>query len=447
MASKKANKTERLTQRKIEGYELKEKVYDVLDTEARGLRLRVHPSGLKCWYHRGRCNGRPLMPKLGEYHRKHYNLEKARKRSAEIRAAFLGGSDPTVADVSLVKTLGDLWNVNLSEARSSNRKASGIAADELNWNTFLKPWQHRPLSEITSAEVRALLGRIAGRKVKRTVTLADGKTKRKRTHGGPTAANRVRSLLSSMWRFADGPDHPPSPCTKSVPARPEVGRKTYVPPDQLKDFLKAVKRIGGDFADVVLIGLLTGLRRANLIGLRWEWVGELIDDGRVWTVRPDEFDGKHPGISIPAEFYKGGRVHAVALVPEAVKILQRRRVEHPVSVFVFPSDRSDSAHLQDLRAGWSKLTSYLIARDANDNPHPDPRPGFHALRHTLGLRLSPVIRVGVLGHSMRAMFGEAATYGRVNPEDYRAALESAAAAMLNDVGEVVPIGKGRREAG
>jgi len=39
---------------------------------------------------------------------------------------------------------------------------------------------------------------------------------------------------------------------------------------------------------------------------------------------------------------------------------------------------------------------------------------------------------------MAAMFGETATYGRINPEDYRNALESAAAAMLEGSGGIVP---------
>ena len=52
--------------------------------------------------------------------------------------------------------------------------------------------------------------------------------------------------------------------------------------------------------------------------------------------------------------------------------------------------------------------------------------------------MNPVIRAGVLGHSMAAMFGETATYGRINPEDYRNALESAAAAMLEVSGGIVP---------
>lgn len=44
---------------------------------------------------------------------------------------------------------------------------------------------------------------------------------------------------------------------------------------------------------------------------------------------------------------------------------------------------------------------------------------------------------------MAATFGITASYGRVNPESYRTVLQNAAAVLLNDGGEVVPISKGR----
>lgn len=443
-----ANEKKRLNKRIVEGLKPKAKAYDVLDTEAAGLRLRVlpPPSGLKVWYHRGRCHGRDRWVKLGEYHPEVLDVKAARLKSAETRAAFQRGDDPTADDRSEIYTLGDLFEVYLSEERAGDRKASGIAADELNWNTFLKRWEHRPLAEVTTAEVRALLGRIAERKVTRT----DPETKRKKTHGGPTAANRVRSLLSSVWNYADAPDHPPNPCTASVKPRTETKRKTYIPADRLPDFLKAVRSVGGDFSDAVLLGLLAGLRRSNLLGLRWEWVGELTDDGNGWSVDPERLDGEHLGIRIPAEHFKGKRVHCVALVPEAAEILKRRRAERPVAEFVFPSDRSETGHLADLRGQWAKLVPYLVARDRNGAEHPCPRPGWHSLRHTLGTALANrgglELVGGVLGHSAAGLGGISADYDRGNPERYRAELRDVAAVLLSDGGKVVPIGKGRRSA-
>ena len=76
-------KREKLTEKKVRGYKPKPKAFYVLDTDAKGLRLRVLPSGRKVWYFRGSCNNTDRVVNLGEYHPEHYPLKKARSKAAE----------------------------------------------------------------------------------------------------------------------------------------------------------------------------------------------------------------------------------------------------------------------------------------------------------------------------------------------------------------------------
>jgi len=420
-----ANERKRLNIRIVDSLKPKAGKYDVIDTEGRGLVLRVRPSGKKTWYVRGRLEGRDTWRRLGDYHREHFAVKAARDKAAEYRAAFEQGEDPDAPPpAGDINTLGDLWTLYRAEVETLGRKPTGIAADRLNWSTFLEGWADRPLTEITRAEVRAL-----------TTRIYNGIEVNGLQRGGPTAANRAKALLSSMWRYADEDHHPPNPC-RGIEPKHEVGRRTFIAADRLPDFLEGVEAEGGAFADAVVLAMVTGLRRSNLTGLRWEWVGELVPDGGRWTLKPGDLDGDHPGIRIPAEDFKGGRPHLVPLVPEAVELLKRRReAATKGAAWVFPSDRAHSGHLGDCRYRWTRLAGFLSCEDANETERDDPRPGWHTLRHTLartlyGLTPFADVVAEILGHSRAARQGVTATYTAANPEAVRPYLVAAVRAML-----------------
>ncbi len=426
------NERKRLNIRVVDSLKPEATKYDVIDTEGRGLILRVRPSGKKTWYVRGRLGGRDTWRKIGDYHKEHLNVKAARDRAAAIRAAFDQGEDldapPPAGDVNTVE---DLWGRYCSKVetlrRQRKRKASSMYGDRLNYSTFLAAWADRPLAEIAPDEVEKLVTRISrGFKV-------DGKR-----HGGPVAANRALSLLSNMWRYASKDRHPANPC-RDVGAEHEIGRKTFVAAEQMPNFLAAVEAEGGDFADAVKLGLLTGLRRGNLTGLKWEWVGDLVPDGGEWILRAGDLDGEHPGIEIPPDEFKGGRVHCVPLVAAAVEVLKRRR-EAAIkgAMWVFPSDKAHSGHLGDSRRRWAKLVAFMNCVGANKTRRDDPRPGWHCLRHTLARAVysqGPFVDVvaEILGHSRKARAGVTADYiAASNPEAVRPFLEKAARAMLGE---------------
>lgn len=86
----------------------------------------------------------------------------------------------------------------------------------------------------------------------------------------------------------------------------------------VEEWHKLVDAMNPDLLDVSLFGLATGLREANVMGLRWEWVkGD-------WAL-------------IPPEFTKTTKPYGIPLNLTAQTVLDRRRqatVRHPELVFL-----------------------------------------------------------------------------------------------------------------
>ena len=84
---------------------------------------------------------------------------------------------------------------------------------------------------------------------------------------------------------------------------PEVQRVTYLEPYEIERLISALDPLRGD---MVKFAVSTGLRRANVMNLRREWVSR---DGRV--------------ITFPAGEMKNGKPHEVPLIDVAREVVQR----------------------------------------------------------------------------------------------------------------------------
>jgi len=390
----------------------------------RGLWLKVTEAGRRYFHVRGTPKGlgREITRKLGEFHPDTerpdtLTLAQAREAAAEARALFLQGIDPkTEKSGDAIETFGGLVEAMLSDAEQrGDRKPSGIKGDRRNLEVFLFDWKARPLGELTPEVI-----------ADRLVSIAKGRAGEDGKHGGPTAANRVRALISSAWRYAPAEFPNPIRGRHTLRPQPEVKAFTILPKDETAAFLEAVDAIGGDFADLIRIGLATGLRRSNLLGLRWEWL--------------DGLDGDRPTVTVPASDFKGKRDHTVPIVPQAADILRRRRAERPASLFVFPSETSKRGHLGECRRAWRKLVPFLEARTKNGSSDVI-RPGWHVLRRRLAVALKSVsnsrdVAGDVLGHK-RGTVTELYTETETDPEAVRGHLERAVNQILGTVAEVV----------
>ncbi len=132
---------------------------------------------------------------------------------------------------------------------------------------YLADWRNRPIAEITRQMVLARHQHLG------------------RQHGEATANNAMRQLRS-VYNFtaAAHDEYPPNPVTILTQARawyPERRRRGVVAARDVPAWWAAVMRETPDARDVLLVALFTGMRRSEVLTLRWENV-DLV--GRVVTV-------------------------------------------------------------------------------------------------------------------------------------------------------------------
>jgi integrase len=131
-------------------------------------------------------------------------------------------------------------------------------------------------------------------------------------------------------------------------------------------------------ADIVRMLMLTGARRGEVLGARW-----------------DQFDLARGTWTKPASLTKQKAEHQVPLNAPARKLLSDlRRKAKSDAVFVFPSNRGESGHREDIKKNWAELCK--AAKISGARIH-DVRHTFASVLASRGLNL-PVIGA-LLGHT------------------------------------------------
>jgi integrase len=162
-------------------------------------------------------------------------------------------------------------------------------------------------------------------------------------------------------------------------------------------------------SNIARFALATGLRKTNILGLRWDWV---------------DLDRKV--LTIPASSMKASRHHGIPITEAAMSVLRRNRGKHPDYVFTYKGKRI---------ASISHTTWMKSCRKARvDNLH------FHDLRRTFGTRLAiagvpldAIMRLG--GWSSYAILLR--RYAHLQPEHLREHAEAASRKYVTPL-KIVP---------
>ncbi len=201
-------------------------------------------------------------------------------------------------------------------------------------------WHDRQISDISRAEVRALVR---------------GKAQ---THG--VAANRLLSFLSTVFGWAKGAEMISELPTAGVP-KPykEKPRDRFLVYDEIAVFWKACDRVGYPYGPLLQFALTTGQRRGECAALRRSELGVLsYREERAGSIGPAKI-GEAPAWRLPAERTKRKRPHAVPLSRLALWIIEQCPVlidddGNPFDL-VFSSGRRGDQPL----SGWSRLKERL----------------------------------------------------------------------------------------
>lgn len=247
------------------------------DTKTAGLQLRVSSTGIKTFSLFKRANGKPERTTLGRF--PEMTVEQARRKAAELNGQIAMGVSPaaekrraSAESKTLREYLEDYF------AARKGLKATTINDMRKAFDHACADWLDKPLIKLTPAMVQAR------------------HTKFGEEHS-EARANLTMRYLRAVFTFAS--HHEPSLAKLENPVRILTKtrgwfrvqrRNTLIKPHELGGWLRAVEQLESDWGDYFLFLLLTGLRREEALGLRWDDVDFI---GKTFVVRDTKNHSDH----------------------------------------------------------------------------------------------------------------------------------------------------------
>jgi integrase len=242
----------------------------------------------------------------------------------------------------------------------------------------------------------------------------DGNYKRR----SAASVNRELQLLSKIFSVARCNGIIDSNPCQSVSKLSEKGERTRVLADEEESRLMA--QLEGRLAHlrpVVSIGVNTGMRRGEILALRWDY----IDFTQVRLLTGELSNGE---INLPKEVTKDDEGRAIPMNKEVREILLALKQDCGGSQFVFTSART-GVNLTEIKRGFKSAVIAAGIPYGQDTPNGLV---FHDLRHTFATRLAdrgvhPRVIMQLLGHSS---IQTSKRYTHATDEAMRSAVESLA---------------------
>ena len=408
----------RFTDKQLAALKPRKSRYELV--EDGGLAVRVAPGGAKTFALLLRVDGKVKRVTLGRYvapgyeggstHATHglerLSLADARLRAAKARKLAAAGKDPAARAVDQHKAALDAITVRglvdeyLERHARRNKRPSSKAEDERQAKKDILPaWSDKKARDITRREAIALLDGVVAR-------------------GSPVAANRLHALLSKMFKFAMERDLITASPMANVrkPGGKETGRKRVLSDGELVEVWQAARTLAKPDEQLLKLLLLTGQRRGEVAGLRWD---EIDKAEKLWV--------------LPAARAKANIDHEVPLADAALVLIAevpRKREDKPLSC-LFPQ-RSTDLPIVEFKGIKRDLDMHIAQERTKAGANPMPHWVLHDLRRTCRTGLSRLhidseIAERVLGH---VPAGVRAVYDR---HDYRAEKRAALDAWARHV--------------
>jgi integrase len=279
-----------LTTRKLEALKPGKSRREIPDGGLPGLYVIVQPTGGLAWAVRYRFHRRPRKLTLGRY--PVLNLKVARELGAKALREVAEGRDParekTRRTTPAAKDNGIEHLVAEFVTRHCERRLRPGSAKETAriLRCYVLPaWRGWTVSEITRADIRALVEPMAET---------------------PVMANRTYKVVRRLFSWAVEQDvAATSPCNGMRAPFTETARDRVLTDAELLLIWRAAKTLGGPGGLLIRLLALSGQRRSECAGMRW-----------------DELDLQQGTWTLPASRVKNGRTHVVPLSGAAVELLQ-----------------------------------------------------------------------------------------------------------------------------
>jgi len=316
------------------------------DIEFKGFLVRVWPSGRKSFCIRYRRARRLELYTIGPF-KSPWTTEQARAKATEVFLRYADSHKPA-RDRKLghAMTVTELCDRYLKEGPLTKvgKRASSWSLDTGNLRRHVQPLIGKyVVADLKRSNVAQMI-----RDVTLGITAGDFRTKKQgiaHVRGGATAAERVLTSFRAMLNWAIAQDILTDNPAKglSLPKRPPVER--FLSDEEatqlfgVLDAGVADHTINPQHADLVRLLLLTGARKSELMGLRW-----------------DELDMRRSRLVLPPARSKSGRLNGYRRIPlnAAAKALLAE-IPHCGSEFVFPSDRSEAKPMTGIQKTWKHV--------------------------------------------------------------------------------------------
>jgi integrase len=377
------------------------------DEKVQKLAIRITSAGSRTFYIIKRADNGMAWVKLGTF--PEMTIEQARNEAQVKLGEFAKGNNPAQAkrEEKQKITLGQAFQnyFDLHVYPKGIKTAADILA---TWQRFLgdmpdEPakkhgrkrqkhpagvnWSNRKIDQIEPGDVRTLHAAIGA------------------TH--PIMANRAIEILSAVYGRAIYLGYKGSNPASDVEPFKEVKRDRFIQADELPIFfMELANDASEDFKHFVLLSLLTGARRVNVMSARWEDVNL---SSAIWRIPDTDSKNAEPMI--------------LPLSAEAVQIFEARNPQK--TGFVFPAE-SATGHITPPKKRWQSL----LQRCGIDNLR------IHDLRRSLGSwQAITGASLVIIGKSLGHKSADATMiYARLNTDPVRASVSAATSAMLGAAG-------------
>lgn len=350
------------------------------DARVRGLVLRVTSTGAKTFCVYRRVDGQPTRVTVGNF--PDLSVEQARRKAEELNGAIAQGENPnkrkkSAREEMTLQGLLDAFSV-------AKQRKKTLAYDQAQFRRYLSHWADKKLSAVERTDVRALHAKVG-------------------SDHGHYAANRMLALVRSLYNFAieEGIFRGVNPAI-GVSAFAERARERRLYANELPAFFDALANEPNEtIRDYVLISLLTGARKSNVLTMKWD---QLDFDRAVWQIPQT----------------KNGTPQTVPLTPPALALLQQRAARSS-SPWVFPG-AGKKGHLTEPKTGWARILKNAGLQDLR----------LHDLRRTLGSwQIDTGASLAVIGRTLNHKSPAATTiYARLALDPVRESMELAINSML-----------------
>jgi integrase len=254
------------------------------DAKQAGL-MFVVTANSRIWRYYGWLGGKPVKKTLGRF-------PDLPVPAARIAASEFATARRAEGDRAIYPKLGELAATYSNVCATVRKNRTDHMAESFRyWQQFA----NKRLDEIDQTDIQDAHDELA-------------------TTSGPAAARRAVKALRTLYNFAIRRNRCRFNPATYVEIAGAVRRSVILDDAELAVFHRVVDQLGPELGGFFRLALLTGLRRANLLGLQASWIN--LEKGM---------------ITVPAEASKNKKVMVIPICPEAV-VLLRGRLCRPFAV-------------------------------------------------------------------------------------------------------------------